>query len=99
MSLAQTPDLHTVDQHWHHALLASTQLLKQTGPVADLTRTVQGSSVRWAPETVSLQLALDDVSRIDSEPIHSPCCTASYHQGPLPQLIAIAQTLSKCRSC
>jgi len=65
---------------------------------ADLACTVKGASVCGLLVAVSLQLALDDVSRVDCEPVHCPCCTPSYHEGPLPQLICIAQTLLETQS-
>ncbi len=65
---------------------------------ADLACAVKGAPVCWLLVAVSLQLALDDVSRVDCEPVHCPCCTPSYHEGPLPQLICIAQTLLKKQS-
>ena len=65
---------------------------------ADLACAVEGAPVSWLLVAVSLQLALDDVSRIDCEPVHCPCCTPSYHEDPLPQLICIAQTLLAMQS-
>jgi len=65
---------------------------------ADLACAVKGAPVCRLPVAVSLQLALDDVSRVDCEPVHCPCCTPSYHEGPLPQLICIAQTLLETQS-
>ncbi len=66
--------------------------------IADLACTVKGAPVCWLLVAVGLQLALDDVSRVDCEPVHCPCCTPSYHEGPLPQLICIAQTLLETQS-
>ncbi len=41
-------------------------VLQQEGVNANLTCTIQGTLVSWVTEAVSLQLALDDVCRVNS---------------------------------
>ena len=58
-----------------------------------LAGTVQAASESRAAEAVGLQLAFDDVSRVDTKPVDCPCCTPSQHEGSLAQLIGSLQSL------
>ena len=59
-----------------------------------LAGTVQAALESWLAKVVSLQLALDDVGRVDAQPINRPCCTSSQHQWSLTQLISTLQALT-----
>lgn len=59
-----------------------------------LAGTVQATLESWLAEVVGLQLALDDISRVDAHPVHRSCCPPSQHQGALAQLGSTLQSLT-----
>ena len=86
------PNNTRIPAYTHTGLTVPYCLRRRTGLY--LAGTVQAALESWLAKVVSLQLALDDVGRVDAQPINRPCCTSSQHQWGLTQFISTLQALT-----